>query len=172
MNAHRPRRTLLVCILLVLCAPPTAWAQEEGVTIDPGAPASKEYALPLETARKAASGSATGPAKRAAERSAQRFGDGITPDEGPAAVIRAAQRKKAEQAGKTSSGSQNQAGSSPNRSQSAQTEAANPRTERLLAKSSTGSDGTVAMAAGGAAVLILALGGGLLMRRRGEELLP
>lgn len=169
MNFHRQRTAVRVCLLLALCAPPAAWAQEEGVTIDPGAPSSKEYALPLDTAREAASGSEGGPSKR----SARRFGEGITPDEGPAARIREAQRRKAERTGKTSSKSREtpeRPGGIKDGSQSAQAEAvANPETRRLLADSGTGSDGTVTMALGGAAVLAMALGGGLLWRRRGEE---
>ncbi len=167
MKHHCRRRAVLLCLLLAAWAPPAAWAQEEGVTIDPGAPASKEYALPLDSAREAASGSSGGPGKR----SARRFGDGITPDQGPAARIREAQRRKADRTGGPSTGSRQapeRAGGIADGAQTAQS-AANPETRRLLAESGTGSDGTAAMALGGAAVLVMALGGGLLWRRRGEE---
>ncbi|CAA9476303.1 MAG: hypothetical protein AVDCRST_MAG53-277 [uncultured Solirubrobacteraceae bacterium] len=175
MMSFRPqRRAALVCLLLAFCAPRTAWAQqEEGVTIDPGAPSSKEYAVPLETARKAASGSAGASNKQPTERSPQRFGEGITPDEGPAARIREFQRRNAQQTRKTSSKSRKapeRAGGIADGSQSAQAQsAADPELRRLLADSGTGSDGTVAMAVGGAAVLAMALGGGWWWRRRGEE---
>lgn len=171
MNHHRHRhgRALLVCLLFAACAPSAAWAQEEGVTIDPGAPSSKEYALPLDSEREAAAGLPGG----ASKRSTRRFGEGITPDGGPAARIRAAQRKKAERAGKKPSkpkDAPDRGGGNPNNSQSARTElAANPTAQKLLASSPTGSEGIVAMVVGGAAVLAMALGGGLLWRRRGEE---
>ena len=170
MNPHRLRRAVLVCLLLAVCAPSAAWAQEEDViTIDPKAPSSQEYAVPLQTARKAASGSPGGSNKRAP----QRFGEGITPDEGPAARIREFQRRKPQQTRKTSSKSRKapeRAGGIADGAQSAQVQsAADPELRRLLADSGTGSDGMVAMAVGGAAVLAMALGGGWWWRRRGEE---
>ncbi|MEA2320228.1 MAG: hypothetical protein QOD81_78 [Solirubrobacteraceae bacterium] len=68
--------TLLVAGLLA----PAAHAQSEpepGVTIDPDSPAAKEYALPVDSARKAAQGKAT--KKKSTDKKAPLFGEGVKP---------------------------------------------------------------------------------------------
>jgi hypothetical protein len=59
--AHRSGRairrlTVALLSLLSLGLPPGAAAQDEGVFFDPGSPAGKEYAIPLEQARREAAG--------------------------------------------------------------------------------------------------------------------
>jgi hypothetical protein len=67
--------TLLVAGLLA----PAAHAQskpEPGVTIDPNSPAAKEYALPVDSARKAAQGKTK---KKSTDKKAPLFGEGVKP---------------------------------------------------------------------------------------------
>lgn len=55
------RRTALTSLLLLgLTLTPSAGAQERGVFVDPESPAGKEYAIPLEQARREAAGGAGG----------------------------------------------------------------------------------------------------------------
>jgi hypothetical protein len=75
------RRLILACataVLLAPCAP--ALALEPGVFIDPHAPASKEYAFPLQVLRQLAAGH---PLARSVS-SDTRFGLGVTPAATPA----------------------------------------------------------------------------------------
>ncbi len=51
---------LTVCLAVLAVAPAPAGAVEPGVHVDPGSPAGKEYALPLEQARRDASGGRSG----------------------------------------------------------------------------------------------------------------
>ena len=73
------RRALLTSTLIALFACPAAHAQK-GVTVDPDSPAAKEYALPVEAARQAATGRKR-PAGRsqpqAAAEPAPLFGEGV-----------------------------------------------------------------------------------------------
>jgi len=74
-------RIVGVVLVLALTAPPAA-AQDE-VFVDPDSPSGREYAIPLEEARRnAASG---GPPSRVqpGERSAELFGAGVGEDGGP-----------------------------------------------------------------------------------------
>jgi hypothetical protein len=74
----RPRAAGLAVVWLVLAAP--ASAQQGGVFVDPDSPAGKEYAIPIEQARRQASGSPGGSAAEPGGRAAQAplFGAGIT----------------------------------------------------------------------------------------------
>jgi hypothetical protein len=74
-------RTTLIALLAVATLAPAAAAQEEGVFVDPDSPAGKEYAIPLDQARRDAAGG--GNAARGSEDGGQSlFGTGITPAEG------------------------------------------------------------------------------------------
>ena len=71
---------LTACLAVLAAAPAPAGAVEPGVHVDPGSPAGKEYALPLEQARREAAGGAGG--EVSSSNSAQRgrsklFGEGI-----------------------------------------------------------------------------------------------
>jgi cobalamin biosynthesis Mg chelatase CobN len=75
------RRSLLIATLLFLLAPAMAQAQDEpGVYADPDAPAGKEYAIPLEQARRESSGSEDHQQRRRSSSSSQAFGAGVTPE--------------------------------------------------------------------------------------------
>jgi hypothetical protein len=51
---------ILIALILAALAAPPASAQEDGVFVDPDSPAGKEYAVPLEEARREASGASAG----------------------------------------------------------------------------------------------------------------
>jgi hypothetical protein len=71
----RSLRALLVALLSLIWLAPAAVAQEEGVFVDPDSPTGKEYAIPLDSARRQADPS-DGSAG-AAPGSAPLFGAGI-----------------------------------------------------------------------------------------------
>lgn len=58
---------------------PSAFSQEEGVTLDPGDPAAKEYALPHEEARRE-SGDKPKAKVQQGSRGSALFGEGVSPD--------------------------------------------------------------------------------------------
>jgi hypothetical protein len=67
-------------LFLLLAAPPAAGQDEEGVFVDPESPAGKEYAIPLEQARREATPDALGREGGAGSASAEQpplFGMGI-----------------------------------------------------------------------------------------------
>jgi hypothetical protein len=70
-------------VLMVLATAPAAGAAERGVHVDPGSPAGKEYAIPIERARREASGGTkigTGnPTSSTAVAQVPLFGQGIKP---------------------------------------------------------------------------------------------
>lgn len=80
----RLRLFLITVAAVVAAAPAVAVAAEDGVTIDPGSPSAKEYALPLETARRDATGDSDKPVSPGA-RTSEPFGVGVGPDSQSAA---------------------------------------------------------------------------------------
>jgi hypothetical protein len=76
------KRTALAALLLAATGTPPAGAQESGVFVDPDSPAGKEYAIPLEEARRQAAGGS-----RANPGSGQPlFGEGIERADGSASA--------------------------------------------------------------------------------------
>ena len=77
------RRCALALTLISLIACPAAAAQR-GVTIDPDSPTAKEYALPLDSARRAANGAKAQPSTASPEEESQApaplFGEGVGED--------------------------------------------------------------------------------------------
>ncbi len=83
------RSATLLCLLVLaglLALPAAAMAAEEGVIVDPDSPAGKEYALPLESARReaAADPSVQGRKISPTAQTAPPFGVGIEPGRGGA----------------------------------------------------------------------------------------
>jgi hypothetical protein len=87
---------LAAAFLILLLAPPSAaMAQGPGVFVDPDSPAGKEYALPLEEARREAAPDASGPGAgtsgrdsgndASASTASPLFGEGIEPSDSAAA---------------------------------------------------------------------------------------
>jgi hypothetical protein len=74
-------RTALLVTLAVTSLAPAAAAQEEGVFVDPDSPAGKEYAIPLEQARRDAAGGGK-PGHGSEGGGESLFGAGIEPAEG------------------------------------------------------------------------------------------
>lgn len=75
-------RTALIALLLAVTVAPGAAAQDEGVFVDPETPAGKEYALPLEQARREAAPGANGRQDGDAASEQPLFGVGIDPSRG------------------------------------------------------------------------------------------
>ena len=146
------RRALLPALAVVLGAtiPAAPAGAQPGVHVDPGSPAGKEYALPLDQARREArggGGSDSGRQKSPTGRSAL-FGEGIEPSRGRGA-------------GKTAGGAAHGKGGA-SRAQSSGSEAA----RRLGAPASAGAGSPELTDGGIALAVLLAAGGlGLLLRR-------
>jgi len=140
-----------------LLTAPSALAAEPGVTIDPGSPSAKEYALPVDSARRDASGQ---PAKAVTPgaRDAPLFGEGIKPDKrGSGGRVEGSSVGKGDKIADTNRGSIDASAAAPS--------------ARL---SSSGDDddagSTTTLIAGGGGVLLLAILGGLGLRAvRGPE---
>lgn len=152
VNASRLALTLCLCAVLM---PSQASGQNDGVVVDPGSPTGKEYAIPLESARRQAEPRGPtpgGPAGvRQGSRSAPLFGEGIV-------------------AGNSKAGGKTRGGSGPE-SDADGTGGANapaairPAVENPGAPS--GGVGTTLLASGGWAAILLVGGlAGYLFRRR------
>jgi len=166
----RRRCTLTICLVLAaLAAPGSAYAGgsglQPGVHLDPGSPASKEYQIPLESARNEASGSGS--------QAAPLFGAGITPPSGPSstntgagspATRRRAGGRASDRARPAPSRGRRAHASHPAAGTRALLDA--PASGSALGQGPAGSGGWLALIAGGAVVLVLGGGGGLLVRRR------
>lgn len=72
--------SLLLATLAISAAPTGAMGQEDGVTLDPGDPAAKEYALPTEEARRETS-KGTGAAIEHGANDSALFGEGVSRDD-------------------------------------------------------------------------------------------
>jgi hypothetical protein len=131
----------------------TAIAQSDSVTVDPGSPSAKEYALPLDQARNDAAGGGGAPSGQAgAPAAAPLFGQGIRADRKKATT-----RKHRQDA--ASGGSASPPSEKPS----------TPKTSAPAAPPASAGEGlgaTAAVGAGGAGVLALSLAGALVLRRR------
>jgi hypothetical protein len=67
----------VLCLGVMLAGGSSASAQDEGVHVDPNSPAGKEYALPLDSARRDSDGGTT-PSGGTSSHSAPLFGTGIS----------------------------------------------------------------------------------------------
>ena len=76
MRARTSKLVALVAVSLVVPGAGVAGAQDNGVHVDPDSPAGKEYALPLDSARRDAGGTPNGTG--AAGASAPLFGAGVS----------------------------------------------------------------------------------------------
>jgi|SRR5829696_7351368 len=133
-------RALTVMLVAAFAAPPAA-AQEDGVFVDPDSPAGKEYAIPLDEARREAAGG--GGAGRAGQ---PLFGAGI------------------ERAGRSDSGGQDASGNEPadpdgrrsRRSNSDET--IEPSSRSVVAVEAAAGTGSDALPTAGIAAAVLAAG--------------
>jgi hypothetical protein len=171
----RGSRTSFVAIGLALLSPVAASAQSEGVIVDPESPSAKQYALPLESARRQADpggdGQVVPPGARATGTgAAPLFGDGI------ASASRAEKRSSSGSAAGTSNSTRGTAGesngSSASGSGSSGSSGSSSAVRAAVSNPGAPSDdiGSTLLIAGGASVL-LAIGGltGFLLRRRSDH---
>jgi LPXTG-motif cell wall-anchored protein len=137
-----------------LLAPAGALAQGGGVFIDPGSPTAKEYALPLENARRQANPAADQSAPIAqGEKTSPLFGEGIS----------SSGSKSTDNAGAAGAGADG--GSAPGPG----TAATPPQVIQAAANPGTpsgGADTHAVVAAVALGVLLVGGGAGLLLRRR------
>jgi len=155
----RWHRLQLAALLAALLLPASAAAQDDGVFVDPDSPTGKQYAIPLESARRQADPAGDGRLAPPGERptgttAAPLFGEGIARARGSAS-----KRSSKEQSSKAS--------------RPGQKENANSATEGPLKAAvnnpgapSGGIGPTLLIAGGGALVLLLGAIVGFLMRRR------
>jgi hypothetical protein len=148
-------------LLLALCAlaviAPAAVAADDEIFVDPGSPSGKEYALPVDSARKQAAGGTQGAKDRTS--TTPLFGEGVdaaTPKAGTGKASAAGAKAGAGDAGGGS------AGAPP-----ARVATAAPRTLKAQAAAPDGGIGTAAIIGGvSAGVLLLGAVIGVLLRRR------
>ena len=162
----RGRRTSSVAVGLVLLAPVPAAAQSDDVFIDPDSPTAKQYAIPLESARRQADPSGDGQlappgARPTGTGPAALFGEGI------AAASRADKRSgskdsrgQSKSRGTASSGSATGSAGSDNPVQAAVSNPGAP---------SGGIGSTLLIAAGGGLVLLIGGLAGFVLRRRSAD---
>jgi hypothetical protein len=143
---------ILIALILAALAAPPASAQEDGVFVDPESPAGKEYAVPLEEARRQASGASAGDSRGDGGGGQPLFGVGIEP------VPRQTEAGEGTQSGGGGGGNADEAQGPDRVAPSGQSAAA------VEAAASDGSDGllTAGIAAG---VLVAGLLAGLVLRR-------
>lgn len=159
-----PRRvlSLLLLALVMVCVPSSpAFGQEDGVTVDPDSPSGKEYALPLEDARRRAG--SRGKGKRRSGQSPL-FGAGVGAS-GAGRTSGSRSRDTEEPAGGSSRGRRN----SREKPGSAGASARSPDTERIISRSGTvPSGGMTPLSYVGAALLLLGVGVGVgvVLKRR------
>lgn len=162
--ALRPTSLLVVALLgtsalPAAIAPATVYAQEEGVTLDPGDPAANEYALPSEQARREASG-ATGRVRQGGGNSAL-FGEGVSEDGDSAAATGTADAKSSAADSTDDSGADDRAGTPAATGNSSDGNGSAATTT----EASAGGIGSTTALVGGAALALVAAGmGGLALR--------
>lgn len=74
------RAFLTAAIVLALTAPLAHGQVEDVITVDPKSPSGKEYALPIDQARRDAANGGKGGRASEAGRPTQAFGEGVNPD--------------------------------------------------------------------------------------------
>ena len=159
------KRLVMLATALWLSAAPSM--AQVGVHVDPESPTAKEYALPLESARRQASGK-TGfaPGGGARTTPAPRFGEGLAEPAGNEdAGSPAASRSGSGAGGSRSSASSGQRGSGNGSSSSGQIPRA-AAVSRPGAPDGGGTGTTLLIAGGGVALLLLGGAAGFALRRR------
>ncbi len=151
------RGLLLMLCACALLAPAAAAAAQDEIFVDPGSPSGKEYALPIDSARRQAARDAGS----TSSKKAPLFGEGVdTRDAGSAAGG----------GGGSDAGGSSGDGAAPRGGKAgtprSDADGGSPVTTRAQAASPDGGLGTVAFVGAGAAVLLLGGAIGLMLRRR------
>jgi hypothetical protein len=153
-------RGLLLVLSVLAVAAPAAVAQDDEVFVDPGSPSGKEYALPVDSARKQAAKDAQKGSARA--QPAPLFGEGVGDTD-------AASTSSAAPAGGGGSGSDRRRAAGDDSAPGAaggERASAAPATLKSQVAAPDGGLGLVTVLAAGLAVLALGGAIGLLLRRR------
>lgn len=92
LRAMKPGLVAVIGLAIWGSAAPAVWGQDEGVVVDPDSPAGKEYAIPLDQARRDSSGGTSargdGGGSASAPGGQPLFGSGISPRGGRAEQAR------------------------------------------------------------------------------------
>jgi hypothetical protein len=173
-GAVRRRRMIGALVgMIALVWAPTARAQtDDGVTVDPGSPTGREYAIPLDSARRAAdpAGGASGTASEGERGASPLFGAGIaTTGSGGNATAGSGRGHGGGSADGDGSGRPRAASTASGRGRSR--EGPSPPVAVRVAASDPGAPAggattTALVIAAGVLVLAVGAGGGLLLRRR------
>jgi hypothetical protein len=162
VRAKRVSTAAALVLLATSCltAPPVASALEPGVHIDPGSPAAKEYALPLDQARQ------TGAEATSSGASETPFGAGIKPPSSGGGGT-------AHGSGAASHGASQAPRGSPGQSAGASTAQLPPAVQRAVDGQRAGEGGgsLPVLIGGGVAILVLGAFGGTVLRRSRRPLL-
>lgn len=165
----------LTAVMAGLGALPTnAAAQEPGVTVDPGSPAGKEYALPIDTARREGQGDGGAKSRGASPGTTPPFGQGITPAPGRASNgsisdsgATKASRDTATSGNDDGAGGNGSAGGGGSGGGDSGSGPPGSTADVPAASASAGSTGPTALTAGTILAVLTAGGlGGFLVRRR------
>ena len=163
-SAAVARPALVAVLVLLTLAGPSPALADDGVTVDPGSPSAKEYSVPLDSARQAASGSST-----TSSATPQRFGRGVTTAQAapappaPPASAKATKKPRKQREAKPA------ATSTATTATAATTAVARPpKPAASVAPAATGGGTSPALALGGGAAIVLLVGGavGVWLRRR------
>lgn len=155
-------RGLLLLLSVLALAAPAAFAQGDEVIVDPGSPTGKEYALPVDSARKQAAPHA--PTRSSKAQAAPLFGEGVGDGSGTTKASRGARSARRADDGGGNPGSAAGTGASGSPPVHAGTAA--------LRAQAAAPDGGIGLAEViGASVGVLAIGAaiGLLLRRRSSR---
>jgi hypothetical protein len=138
------------------------------VFVDPGSPSAKEYAIPLEDARREASGGSDDPVVQG-ERSAPIFGEGVGDDSSPGSGAGGTTDEPSSSGGNTGGGSDRPGDSGSGSQKSGQAATAVAATRPVGATIPQGGLGSTATI-GALALSVLLLGGviGSIARRRSD----
>lgn len=153
-------KVVTIAALTLALTAPAAVAQEEGVTVDPGSPSGKEYALPIDKARRDATGG--GGRSSTPGRPTPAFGEGVRPDResGPGGAEESTSRR--------SRGADGTQAAAPTTT-SAQRAKERDDIDRAIVRAGLGDrgagQGSLALLAGGIGVMVLGLSVGLALRR-------
>lgn len=166
--ASASRVATIGALILALYAPTTYAQTEDGVTVDPDSPAGKEYALPIDQARRDATDGedARRGGKAPAGAPPPAFGEGVRPETerapGPASSTGVSKDADGKRVGMSADGT-------PSTTTAAERAQERKGIDRALLKASDGdggaSDGSLALLLGGVVVMVLGVAAGLLLRR-------
>ncbi len=152
-------------LVFLLWASPVA-AQEPGVHVDPNSPAGKEYAIPIDQARRQADGGSSAKGSHGPSGSAALFGAGISARGGRSAGGSSGTRGTGDSAGSSKGGADGSVKSGGAVSQGVKGASARPA---VAASTGSGSNATLLTAGLVAAVLLAGALLGLVLHRLNRE---